>query len=54
MDYPEDATPRRLETGCEARVFNDRGAFVARGHLHPRDERSAVVAASGVPRWAAS
>jgi hypothetical protein len=21
MDYPEDATPRRLETGCEARVF---------------------------------
>ena len=27
--HPDDAAPRGLETGHEARIFNDRGAFVA-------------------------
>ena len=47
--HPEDATPRRLETGCEARVFNDRGAFVARVEVTPRVRPGVVASTKG--RW---
>ena len=47
--HPEDATPRRLETGCEARVFNDRGAFVAQVEVTPRVRPGVVASTKG--RW---
>jgi anaerobic selenocysteine-containing dehydrogenase len=50
--HPEYATPRRLETGCEARVFNDRGAFVARVEVTPRVRPGVVASTKGRwPRW---
>jgi anaerobic selenocysteine-containing dehydrogenase len=47
--HPEDARSRGLETGHEARVFNDRGAFVARVEVTDRVRRG--VAASTKGRW---
>jgi len=38
-----------LETGCEARVFNDRGAFVARVEVTPRVRPGVVAGTKG--RW---
>ena len=47
--HPADAAPRGLETGHEARVFNDRGAFVARIELTDRVRRGVVASTKG--RW---
>jgi anaerobic selenocysteine-containing dehydrogenase len=47
--HPDDAAPRGLETGQEARVFNDRGAFVALVEVTDRVRRG--VAASTKGRW---
>ncbi len=47
--HPEDATPRRLETGCETRVFNDRGAFVAQVEVTPRVRPGVIASTKG--RW---
>jgi anaerobic selenocysteine-containing dehydrogenase len=47
--HPEDARPRRLETGHEARVFNDRGAFVGRVEVTDRVRRGVVASTKG--RW---
>ena len=46
---PTTRRPRRLETGCEARVFNDRGAFVARVEVTPRVRPGVVASTKG--RW---
>jgi anaerobic selenocysteine-containing dehydrogenase len=47
--HPEDARGRGLETGHEARVFNDRGAFVARVEVTDRVRRGVVASTKG--RW---
>ena len=47
--HPEDATVRGLETGHEARVFNGRGAFVARVEVTDRVRRGVVASTKG--RW---
>ena len=47
--HPEDAAMRGLETGHEARVFNDRGAFVARVEITDRVRRGVVASTKG--RW---
>jgi anaerobic selenocysteine-containing dehydrogenase len=47
--HPEDAAARELETGHEARVFNDRGAFVARVEVSDRVRRGVVASTKG--RW---
>jgi anaerobic selenocysteine-containing dehydrogenase len=47
--HPEDATERGLETGHEARVFNDRGAFVALVEVTDRVRRGVVASTKG--RW---
>jgi anaerobic selenocysteine-containing dehydrogenase len=47
--HPEDARRRGLETGHEARVFNDRGAFVARVAVTDRVRRGVVASTKG--RW---
>jgi anaerobic selenocysteine-containing dehydrogenase len=47
--HPEDATARGLETGHEARVFNDRGAFVALVEVTDRVRRGVVASTKG--RW---
>ena len=47
--HPDDATMRGLESGHEARVFNDRGAFVALVEVTDRVRRG--VAASTKGRW---
>ena len=47
--HPEDAAMRGLETGCEARVFNDRGAFVACVEVSDRVRRGVVASTKG--RW---
>ena len=47
--HPEDATARGLETGHEARVFNGRGAFVARIEVTDRVRRGVVASTKG--RW---
>ena len=47
--HPEDATARGLETGQDARVFNDRGAFVARVEVSDRVRRGLVASTKG--RW---
>jgi anaerobic selenocysteine-containing dehydrogenase len=47
--HPEDATARGLESGDEARVFNDRGAFVARVEVTDRVRRGVVASTKG--RW---
>jgi anaerobic selenocysteine-containing dehydrogenase len=47
--HPEDASGRALETGHEARVFNDRGAFVARVEVTDRVRPGVVASTKG--RW---
>ena len=47
--HPDDAAARGLETGCEARVFNDRGAFVACVEVSDRVRRGVVAGTKG--RW---
>jgi anaerobic selenocysteine-containing dehydrogenase len=47
--HPEDAAVRGLETGHEARVFNDRGAFVARVEVTDRVRPGVVASTKG--RW---
>ena len=50
--HPDDARGRGLETGHEARVFNDRGAFVARVEVTDRVRRGVVASTKG--RWPGS
>jgi anaerobic selenocysteine-containing dehydrogenase len=50
--HPDDAAPRRLDSGCEARVFNDRGAFVARVEVTPRVRPGVIAGTKG--RWPGS
>jgi anaerobic selenocysteine-containing dehydrogenase len=45
--HPEDAAIRGLETGHEARVFNDRGSFVARVEITDRVRRGVVASTKG-------
>jgi anaerobic selenocysteine-containing dehydrogenase len=45
--HPADATPRGLATGDPARVFNDRGAFVARVEVSERVRRGVVASTKG-------
>jgi anaerobic selenocysteine-containing dehydrogenase len=47
--HPDDAAARSLATGCEARVFNDRGAFVARVEVTDRVRPGVVASTKG--RW---
>jgi anaerobic selenocysteine-containing dehydrogenase len=47
--HPADAAPRGLETGHQARVFNDRGAFVVRVEVTDRARRGVVASTKG--RW---
>jgi anaerobic selenocysteine-containing dehydrogenase len=47
--HPDDATARGLQTGCKARVFNDRGAFVACVEVTPRVRPGVVASTKG--RW---
>jgi anaerobic selenocysteine-containing dehydrogenase len=47
--HPEDARVRGLETGHEARVFNERGAFVACVEVTDRVRRGVVASTKG--RW---
>jgi anaerobic selenocysteine-containing dehydrogenase len=47
--HPADAAARQLETGHEARVFNDRGAFVACVEVTDRVRRGVVASTKG--RW---
>jgi len=47
--HPDDARPRRLETGYEVRVFNDRGAFHARVEVTDRVRPGVVASTKG--RW---
>src|SRR5262245_41855065 len=47
--HPGDAAVRGLETGREARIFNDRGAFVARVEVTARVRRGVVATTKG--RW---
>jgi anaerobic selenocysteine-containing dehydrogenase len=47
--HPEDAAARGLETGHEARVFNDRGAFVALVEVTERVRRGVMASTKG--RW---
>ena len=45
--HPDDAAPRGLETGHEARVFNDRGAFVALVEVTDGVRRGVVASTKG-------
>jgi anaerobic selenocysteine-containing dehydrogenase len=47
--HPDDAASRSLATGQEARVFNDRGAFVARVEVTDRVRPGVVASTKG--RW---
>jgi anaerobic selenocysteine-containing dehydrogenase len=47
--HPDDAAARRLDSGSEARVFNDRGAFVALVEVSLRVRPGVVVSTKG--RW---
>ena len=47
--HPADAAGRGLETGHEARVYNDRGAFVARVEVSDRVRPGVVASTKG--RW---
>jgi anaerobic selenocysteine-containing dehydrogenase len=47
--HPEDAAARGLETGHEARVFNDRGAFLAAVEVTDRVRPGVVASTKG--RW---
>jgi anaerobic selenocysteine-containing dehydrogenase len=47
--HPEDAEARRLETGAAARVFNNRGSFVATVELTDRVRKGVVATTKG--RW---
>jgi anaerobic selenocysteine-containing dehydrogenase len=47
--HPDDAAARNLATGQEARVFNDRGAFVARVEVTDRVRPGVVASTKG--RW---
>jgi anaerobic selenocysteine-containing dehydrogenase len=50
--HPDDASARGLETGHEARVFNDRGAFVACVEVTDRVRPGVVASTKG--RWPCS
>ncbi|MGH9754773.1 MAG: molybdopterin-containing oxidoreductase family protein [Blastocatellia bacterium] len=47
--HPEDAAPRRLETGDAIRVFNDRGSFIAVAEITDGVRQGVVAGAKG--RW---
>jgi anaerobic selenocysteine-containing dehydrogenase len=47
--HPEDAATRGLATGCEARVFNGRGDFLALVEVTERVRRGVVASTKG--RW---
>ena len=47
--HPEDAAPRRLETGDSVRVFNDRGSFVAVAEIADCVRQGVVASTKG--RW---
>jgi len=47
--HPEDASPRRLETGDTVRVFNGRGSFIAVADITDRVRTGVVAGAKG--RW---
>ena len=47
--HPEDAAPRRLETGDSVRVFNDRGSFVAVAEITDHVRKGVVGSTKG--RW---
>ena len=47
--HPEDAALRLLETGSTARVFNDRGSFVATIELTDRVRKGVIASTKG--RW---
>jgi len=47
--HPDDAAARGLENGQEARVYNDRGAFVALVEVTDRVRRGVVASTKG--RW---
>jgi anaerobic selenocysteine-containing dehydrogenase len=47
--HPDDAAVRGLATGCEARVWNDRGAFTACVEVTDRVRRGVVASTKG--RW---
>jgi anaerobic selenocysteine-containing dehydrogenase len=47
--HPDDAAARGLAAGCAARVFNDRGAFVARVEVTDRMRPGVVASTKG--RW---
>jgi anaerobic selenocysteine-containing dehydrogenase len=47
--HPEDAAPRRLETGDAVRVFNDRGSFVAVAEITDHVRKGVVASTKG--RW---
>jgi anaerobic selenocysteine-containing dehydrogenase len=51
--HPEDAAPRRLETGDEVCVFNDRGSFIAVAEITDSVRKGVVASAKGMwPRHA--
>lgn len=45
--HPEDAAPRRLETGDSVRVFNDRGSFVAVAEITDHVRKGVVGSTKG-------
>jgi anaerobic selenocysteine-containing dehydrogenase len=47
--HPEDAEPRRLETGDFVRVFNDRGSFIAVAEITDNVRKGVVASTKG--RW---
>jgi anaerobic selenocysteine-containing dehydrogenase len=51
--HPEDAAPRRLDTGDEVYVFNDRGSFIAVAEITDGVRKGVVASAKGMwPRYA--
>ena len=51
--HPEDAAPRRLETGDEVNVFNDRGSFIAVAEITDSVRKGVVASTKGMwPRYA--
>jgi anaerobic selenocysteine-containing dehydrogenase len=46
--HPEDAAPRRIETGDEVRVFNDRGLFIAVAEITDRVRKGVVASTKGM------
>jgi anaerobic selenocysteine-containing dehydrogenase len=47
--HPEDAAPRRLETGDTVRVFNSRGSFTAVADITDRVRKGVIASTKG--RW---